>query len=68
MVALTVCQFVVVRTTFFGLLVLGLLVMMAVVIPACVFFERSLFADFDRCGSLGLSLPLKWRSRQSSGG
>ena len=45
-VALTVCQFVVAKTDFAGLLVLGLLVLIAVVIPVCVFFERSLFADF----------------------
>ena len=43
MVALTVCQFVIVKPTFFGLLVLGLLMMMAVVIPVCVLFERSIF-------------------------
>ena len=45
-VALTVCQFVVAKTDFARLLVLGLLVFIAVVIPVCVFFEKSLFADF----------------------
>jgi hypothetical protein len=43
MVALTVCQMVIVKVSFAGLLVLGLLVMQAVVIPACVLFERSQF-------------------------
>jgi hypothetical protein len=45
-VALTVCQFVVVKPTFFGLLALLLLVILAVVIPACALFEKSLFGDF----------------------
>ncbi len=45
-VAFTVCQFVVVKPAFFALLVVGLLAMMVVVIPACIFVERSIFAGF----------------------
>ncbi len=40
-VALTVCQLVIVKVSFAALLILGLLAMMAVVMPVCVLFERS---------------------------